>query len=117
MRTVLASEIVTATLHLAIDRQGDPFLWPVRLPDVNGKDNRYWRSARIAVAHCETHWCRVVANQSAGAYHVFRTENAQVFGEPEWPELAFREILRLAFQQQLIDAPDYPVVRRLVGLA
>jgi hypothetical protein len=34
----LAGEFVSKTLHLAINRQGTPFFWPVRLPSPDGKD-------------------------------------------------------------------------------
>ena len=44
----LANEFVTKTLFTAINRQGTPFLWPVRLPSPDGKDIEWWRSAREA---------------------------------------------------------------------
>ena len=34
----LTAEIVCKTLFFAITRQGNPFLWPIRLPGPDGKD-------------------------------------------------------------------------------
>ena len=117
MRAELADEIVLSTLHTAIDRQGNLFLWPVRLPDSSGRDNPYWISARSAVAHAETHWVRVVANQISGTYDVYRAVNESAYPPPEWPALTFQEILRLAFKNQMINSPEHVVYKRLRGLA
>ena len=42
MREELSSECYAATLFTTITRQGSLFLWPVRLPDVGGRDNDFW---------------------------------------------------------------------------
>ena len=44
----LVGEFVSKTLFTAINRQGVTFLWPVRLPDPDGKDFEWWRSMREA---------------------------------------------------------------------
>ena len=45
MAPALAGEFSTATLYLAINRQGVPILWPVKLPNPDGKHNEWHRSA------------------------------------------------------------------------
>jgi hypothetical protein len=60
-------------------------------------------------------WMRISANRAAGEYDLF--EAAAALPEPEWPELTFRELLRLAFREAMIDTIDHPAVRRLRGLS
>jgi hypothetical protein len=50
---------------------------------------------------------------SLGAYEVF-VATASI-PDPTWPELPFAEILRIAFQDRIIDKPDHAVVKRLRG--
>ena len=56
---------------------------------------------------------RVVANLSLGAYDVFGATGQ--LGEPEWPDLPFRELLRIAFKDRFISDLDHPALRRLRG--
>lgn len=46
----LAAEIMFVTLYTAINRQGVVFLWPVRLPNPDGREIEWHRSAREAAA-------------------------------------------------------------------
>jgi hypothetical protein len=62
-----------------------------------------------------THWVRVKANTNLGAYEIFKAQAE--FGEPEWPDLSFWELIKIAFRDHLIDSLDHPVVKRLRGLA
>src|SRR5262245_23164507 len=64
----LATEAVFATLFTAVNRQGVVFLWPVRLPPADGKQNEWWRSAREAAERAMSDWLRVKANLGLGAY-------------------------------------------------
>jgi hypothetical protein len=111
----LANELVSKTLFLAANRQGTIFLWPVRLPPPDGRNMDWWRSAREAAELAATQWIRVRANQNLGAYEIFTAEG--VLPEPEWPELGFWDLIKLAFRDHLIDRLDHPVLKRLRGLA
>jgi hypothetical protein len=111
----LPGEIIAVTLYLAIDRQGVPFLWPIRLPDSDGKDLDWYRSAREAAAEGMKNWVRVTANMKAGAYDIFVAES--VLAEPVWPEFTLQELIRIAFRDRLITSLDHPVVKRLRGLS
>jgi hypothetical protein len=111
--STLLPEIVFKTLYLAVNRQGVPSFWPVRLPGPDGKDNEYWRSAREAADLATQCWVRVKANTSLGAYDVYRAEGD--LGEPEWPELDFWPLIKIAFKDHLITSLDHPVVQRLRG--
>jgi hypothetical protein len=39
-----------------------------------------------------------------------------VMAEPNWPELPFQELIKLAFRDRLITAIHHPVIKRLRGL-
>jgi hypothetical protein len=114
MQAELSTECVSETLFTAINRQGVVFLWPIRLPGPDGKTNEWWRSAREAAELAMAKWVRIKANMSLGAYEIFSAES--VMQDPAWPELAFNELLRIAFRDRIISSPDHPVVKRLRGL-
>jgi hypothetical protein len=109
----LVGEYVTKTLYTAINRQGVVFFWPVRLPSADGKDMNWWRSAREAAALATKSWVRVKANTGLGAYEIFRAES--VMSEPEWPDLGFWDLIKIAFRDHLVDRIDHPVIKRLRG--
>ncbi len=50
---------------------------------------------------------------SSGAYDVWQTEGP--LPEPQWPETSFKDSLRTAFKDRLIDTLDHPVLKRLRG--
>ena len=100
-------------LFTAINRQGVVFLWPVRLPGPDGKNNEWNRSALEAAQMATDRWARVVSNMSLGAYEVF--EATGNIPEPIWPEQSFQELLQIAFKDHYIDDINHPVLRRLRG--
>src|SRR4051794_36782630 len=89
-------EFAVATLLTAINRQQVLFVWPLKLPSPDGKQNDWHRSALEAAEMAMTRWSRLKANMSLGAYDVF--EATGDLPEPEWPELAFPDILKIAFR-------------------
>jgi hypothetical protein len=111
----LPGEFVMVTIFTAINRQGVVFLWPVRLPAADGRSNDWHKSAADAADRATRRWLRIKANMSLGAYEMF--EAASSIPDPEWPELSFQELLRIAFRDRLIDRLDHPVIKRLRGLA
>jgi hypothetical protein len=111
----LVGEFVSKTLFTAINRQGVVFLWPVRLPDPEGKQMEWWRSMREAAELAMGQWIRTKANMSLGAYEMFVAESTM--SEPVWPEATYQELIRLAFRDRLISSLDHPVIKRLRGLA
>jgi hypothetical protein len=110
----LATECVPATLFTAINRQGVIFLWPVRLPGPDGKQNEWWRSAAEAAALAMTQWIRMQAKMELGAYEISTATGT--LPEPPWPDLPFNELLKIAFRDRVISSLDHPVVARLRGL-
>lgn len=107
------SEIVYKALYTAIDRQGSIFLWPVKLPPPDGRLDHWSQSAMEAVSHAKKGWIRLVSQRSAGCYEVLQAQ--QGIPEPEWPDMQFDEIMRIAFRDNRISDINHPVLRKLRG--
>ena len=107
-------EYVTASLFTTISRQGTLFLWPVKLPNPEGRHNEWNRSAAEGAERAMQKWVRVTSSMSLGAYEIF--EASGELPEPVWPDFSFQEILKIAFRERLVDRPDHPLVQRLQGI-
>ena len=99
-------------LVLAIDRQGDPFLWPIVIP--NEINFLGWHvSAMEAASNAELEWTKIQANKNIGAYEILSAEGD--LEDPEWPELSLDELLEIAFKNKIINRPDHLVLLQLRG--
>lgn len=107
--------IVVVILYLAITRDGNIFLIPVKMPKSDGKSDAWTDSRREAVEHAKRKWVRISANMSAGCYNVFTA--AGNIPDPEWPEdLTFDDILKIAFRDRIIKDKEHPVVQKMLGI-
>jgi hypothetical protein len=115
LRDELATEatFVPKAFFTSITRQGMLFLWHIGLPGPDGKLNPWHRSAMEAKDIARKRWVRVVANQPANGYDVYETVVEPP--APEWPNLPFKEILRISFKDWYISDRNHPVLRRLRG--
>jgi hypothetical protein len=115
LRPALAKEVLVSAraLYTAVTRQGVLFLWPIRLPGADGRTDEWSRTSLVAAARAQQVWVRVVANLSLGAYDVY--EASARLSEPDWPSMPFNDLLRVAFQNRVIDSLDHPVLRQLRG--
>lgn len=109
----LAGELTPKALFTTLNRQGVLTLWPVRLPGEDGRLDEWNRSALEAAQIAMKRWIRVAANMGLGAYEVY--EATADLPDPEWPDLDFQQILKVAFRDRFIQTLDHPVVRRLRG--
>jgi hypothetical protein len=100
-------------LVLTIDRRGILTIWPLRPPALDRRDDRWSRSARDAAEEAQHRWVRVQANTALGGYET--VPSLGDFGDPTWPDLPFKVLLRIAFRDRVISDPDHPVIRRLDG--
>jgi hypothetical protein len=114
MAANLPGEISPCSLFLAINRQGVVRVWPVKLPDADGKINPWHHSAAEAAERAMSCWVRVTANMSLGAYELF--EATGNLPEPVWPEHSFQEILGIAFRGRVVDSLEHPLVLKLQGM-
>jgi hypothetical protein len=117
LRPELATESTLSprALVTTINRQGVLFLWPIKLPGADGRLDEWSRSALDAADRAATGWVRVQASMALGAYEVWQTTAPTP--DPEWPATSFRDLLRIAFRDRLIDSLDHPVLRKLRGEA
>jgi hypothetical protein len=101
------------TLHLAVTRQGKLFLWPVKRPtDPTQEPSRWMRPTLDAIRRATGRWTRIAWNVDTRQHDV---QTCKYSAEPQWPDLPFRELLKIAFRDYVIDNRDHPVLRRLRG--
>jgi hypothetical protein len=110
----LVGEFSLAALFTTISRQGTLFLWPVKLPRPDGRQNEWHRSAAEGAERAMEKWVRVTSSLSLGAYEIF--EASGELPEPVWPDHSFKETLKIAFRDRIVDRPDHPLVQRLQGI-
>jgi len=109
----LGEEIIPIMLYTAITRQGNLFIWPIRMPREDGRPNAWNQSAHEAAQIAMEKWVRVKSNQSLGAYDIF--ESSGTLSEPTWPEVSFDALLKIAFKDRRIESHDHPILRGLRG--
>jgi hypothetical protein len=109
----LRPECFIATAFTAITRTGVLFMWTVRVPASDGRSNEWHVSAAAAAELAMSRWIRMRSNMSLRAYEIFQAESK--IPDPEWPDISFQEITRIAFRDRLINTSDHPVIRRLRG--
>jgi len=111
---LLEGELVPKVLYPYINIKRVLKLWPVRLPDVEGKLDDWNRSALDAAKLAQQKWIRVASNRSLGAYEVFFPLGT--VDDPEWPDIDMQTIIDMAFKDSRIDDETHPIVKSL-GLA
>ena len=109
----LPGEVIPKVLFTAMSRQGVLFLWPIRLPEGDGRVDDWNGSALEGARLAEKNWVKLVANRSLGAYEIF--EATGELPKPEWPDSSLRKLLEIAFRGRYIKSLDHPVIRRLRG--
>lgn len=109
----LAQDMVAKTIYQCTTRNGVSFLYPVKLPDEEGRLDSWNQSAREAVDIAKDAWIRLVSNRHLGAYEILQATGT--LSEPDWPSQSFEELLTIAFKGRIIDTVDHPVIRKLRG--
>lgn len=115
MLGTMLGEAQRALLLPTISTQGVMFVWPVRLPQDDGRRNDWHATALQAAELSRERWVRVTPDMQLRAYRIFHPEGD--IAEPEWPDRSLPEILRLAFRDRVIDREDHAIIRRLRGRA
>jgi hypothetical protein len=111
-----SAEITPVVLYVCVNRQGDLFVWRVKLPGPDGRTNTWTDSALQIAKGAETMWSRMRADMSAGMYSHYVIKEEAVPTEPAWPaDLTLTEIIKIAFRGRLIETVDHPVLRELRG--
>jgi len=109
----ISGEVSAMDLVPTMTRQGTLFLWPIPLPNQDGKINTWSESRREAAVLATQGWVRVASNMDLKAYEVFQPVVA--IPPPVFPNLTIGEMVRIAARGRLITSADHPILRRLRG--
>jgi hypothetical protein len=100
-------------LFTCISKRGTVFLWPAKLPVEGSAGRRYSETALRIAGEAKILWVRMWGDRALGGYAMVRAKGN--LEEPKWPDKEFRELLRIAFEDRIIDRPDHPLIRELAG--
>ena len=93
-------------------KKGDYFLWPIRLPDEDGKLDD-WNKSALDYARQSGMWQRIASNRDLGEYDQYTTDRD--WGDPDWPDCEFEKLVRIAFKGRVIESVDHAVIKNLRG--
>ena len=106
---------VPYTVYTVVTKQGTISLWPVRLPEQDGKNHDAWVSAHEAADRATKAWLNIKWNTGLGGYS--QREATGILTPPAWGSTTFGELLQLGFKGKMIDNLDHLVVKKLRGEA
>ena len=112
----MADEITLTTLYLAMNRQGDVFIWPCRDPNPELRRGDTAATSRLeAIEAAMTRYVRV--QWKSPAYEISFRDASIVETEPVWPDKPFSELIKIAFFRVglYIDDPNHQVIKNLQG--
>ena len=96
--------------YVAASEDADPFLWPVRTTQSNGKPNKTVSSAAKTVTTATGAWSQVEYDRSSRTYTaapVYRP-----IPEPNWPDESVDELVEAAFTDRKITTLDHPAIAK-----
>ncbi len=99
-------------LVLSVDRQGNPFFWPIGLPDSSGRSQPWIDSMTQAATQAIKKWVRVAWSSATMNYEVHIAEIAH---EPVWPKETISELLKITFRDKIVSSLDHPIIKSLRG--
>lgn len=108
----LAGEWSLRLVVLCQTRNGSNFLWPLKLPDCDGRSDSWSASAMEALSAGKGKWIRLRANIELGGYEVI-TGIAPV--DASWPG-DVDAVFKKALAGRIISTLDHPLVKKLRGL-
>jgi hypothetical protein len=116
LRAALKEHLRKVRLFTCIDKRGNTFLWPAKLPTADGSASaRSWyQSGLRAAEEAKKLWVKIIGNKSIGAYDVIVARGD--LGDPQWPDHSFKDFIGLAFNDKLIDSMDHAVVKEIDGV-
>lgn len=103
----------TRRVVCTITTSGELMLWPLRLPDLDGRLDSWSESALEIAERAKTRWVRLRPNRSAFRYDCLEAQGD--LPAPKWPALSFEKMMRLAFRERRITSLDHPLLKRLRG--
>lgn len=116
LRPALKDHLRKVRLFTCIDKRSNVFLWPAKLPTADGSASaRSWyQSGLRAAEEAKKSWVKISGNKSIGAYDISLARGD--LGDPQWPDLNFKDLIGHAFSDKLIDSMDHAVVKEIDGV-
>ena len=100
---------------LAVNRQGAPFIWPVRPNgEADGAGPKWVQIPFAAMIQSKEKWTRLYWSQASNEHLI---DSSELLDEPKFPDKPFPELLKLAFKDTMIDTVDHPAILELKGRA
>jgi hypothetical protein len=96
-----------------LTRDGDVRLWPIGLPDANGRTYSWHASARRIADDYAGGWVRVVSNRATGGYDAVIP--CGTLRAPDWSGLDIDAIYDTTLATFGIRGVDHPLLARLRG--
>jgi hypothetical protein len=102
-------------LFTCMDKRGNVFLWPAKLPAADGSSaaRSWYLSGLRAAEEAKKLWVKIVGNKAVAAYDVVVARGD--LGDPVWPDRTFQELIKVAFGDKVINTMEHPVLREING--
>jgi hypothetical protein len=115
LRDVLGDYLRKVRLFTCMDKRGNVFLWPAKLPTNDGSRaaQSWYTSGLLAADEAKKVWVKIIGNRQIGAYDIVRARGD--LGDPQWPDHSLKDLIKIAFREKLIDTVDHPVIKDLMG--
>jgi hypothetical protein len=113
----IQNEVKYVRLNLGYYLDGTTFLIPVPLPEANDqtKWNSWHRSLDEVTKNAQTQWIRAIPDKSINGYELMVASGD--FVHPKLPtDMNLQDYVKLGFKGRIIDSPDHPVVKKLLGI-
>jgi hypothetical protein len=108
----IQSEAKWSRLYVVMARKGNvTSLWRIKIYK-SGPGELSTKTALACAEMAKRLWVRV-AWQGRKGYEPYKAKGD--YGEPQWTDHTFEELLEIAFQGHYIDSLDHPVIRDLWG--
>lgn len=117
MQQLLGKGVFKASLVLAINRAGEPFLWLLKLPRGDGHNfgGTWNESGRACAEMAKDKWLKVDSNMAEQRYDPLPAKTT--FPDPVWPTLTLNELLKKALPEgKLIRDTNHIVFRLREGM-
>ena len=108
---LLEGELIPKILFPYVNVKRVLKLWPIRMPDAEGKLDDWNRTALEAAKIAKEKWVRVASNRALGGYeHYFPPGSVR---EPGWADIDMQTIIDIAFKDFRIDDETHLIVKSL----
>jgi hypothetical protein len=99
-------------LYRCLNRAGEIFLWPVKIAGPDGKLDRWNSDAHVIAEMATREWVRMRPGEST--YIKTTCPLATDMPEPDWPDMSFDDVMRLALRERVLTSIDHPVLQKLL---